>query len=120
MDTIFIRGFSVETVIGVHEWERQVQQELIFNVKIAIDIRQAASTDNVEDTIDYDALTETISRVMSEGQFRLLETAAERVAELLLNTLGISWIRVEIIKPRPLAGGYSVGVSIERGAAKTA
>ena len=47
MDKVFIRGLTVETIIGVFEWEKQVQQPLIFDLEMDWDITQAAATDDL-------------------------------------------------------------------------
>lgn len=115
MDIVFIRNFTVRTIIGAYDWERQVQQLLIFNVEMAADVKQAAATENLEETVNYSAVGKTIEEVVQKGEYKLVETAAERVAERLMKEYGIQWLRVEVSKPRPYSGGHSVGVCIERG-----
>src|SRR5207302_1143330 len=83
-DYVSIRDLSVPAVIGVHDWEREVEQTLIFSVDMAADVRAAAATDDLADALDYSAVARTITCVVREGKFRLIETAAERVAEHLL------------------------------------
>jgi dihydroneopterin aldolase len=112
-DTVSIRGLSVSTVIGAYEWERGTEQTLEFNVDMATDAARAAVTDQLADALDYAAVAETVVEVVRAGKFRLVETAAERVAERLLADFGISWLRVEVIKPR-LAEGFSAAITIER------
>jgi 7,8-dihydroneopterin aldolase/epimerase/oxygenase len=114
-DTVSIRGLSVSAVIGAYDWERQVEQTLVFNLDLAADVHKAAVSDDLADAINYAAVTETISAVVRDGKFQLIETAAERVAERLMAEYGISWLRLEVVKPRP-AQGFSAAVTIERSA----
>jgi 7,8-dihydroneopterin aldolase/epimerase/oxygenase len=114
MDTVSIRGLSVATVIGVHDWERDVEQTLTFSVDMAADVRGAAATDDLARALDYSAVAQTIAAVVRDGAFRLIETAAERVAERLLADHGLTWLRLEVLKPLPRLG-YSAAVTIERG-----
>jgi 7,8-dihydroneopterin aldolase/epimerase/oxygenase len=117
MDYVSIRGLRVPAVIGVRDWERGVTQTLVFSadmVPVAAGVRQAAATDDLADALDYSAVAQTISSVVRDGRFRLIETAAERVAERLLADHPVAWLRLEVLKPIA-AGGYSAAVTIERG-----
>jgi dihydroneopterin aldolase len=60
-------------------------------------------------------VAQAIATVVRDGKFQLIETAAERVAERLVSEFGLTWLRVEVVKPRP-AEGFSAAVTIERGA----
>jgi dihydroneopterin aldolase len=112
-DYVSIRELSVPAVIGVHDWEREVTQTLVFSVDMAADVRKAAASDDLADALDYSAVARTISAVVRDGRFRLIETAAERVAERLLADHAVSWVRVEVRKP--IRDGYTAAVTIERG-----
>jgi 7,8-dihydroneopterin aldolase/epimerase/oxygenase len=114
-DTVSIRGLSISAVIGAYDWERDIEQTLVFSLDLAADVRKAAATDDLADAINYAAVTETIAAVVREGKFRLIETAASRVAERLMAEYGVRWLRLEVIKPRP-AEGFSAAVTIERSA----
>jgi dihydroneopterin aldolase len=98
-DNVSIRDLSVATIIGVHPWEREIEQTLIFSVEMAADVRGAAGTDDLADAVDYSAVADTVAAVVREGRFRLIETAAERVADRLLADFGLSWLRLELRKP---------------------
>ena len=112
MDTVSVRDLSVPAVIGVHEWERSVEQTLVFNVDMAADVREAAARDDLADALDYSAVAITIAAVVREGKFGLIETAAERVAERLLADYRLTWLRLEVRKP--ITNGYTAAVTIER------
>jgi 7,8-dihydroneopterin aldolase/epimerase/oxygenase len=111
-DYVSIRDLSVPAVIGVHDWEREVEQTLLISVDMAADVRKAAASDNLADALDYSAVASTITAVVREGRFRLIETAAERVAERLLADFPVTWLRLELRKPIP--DGYTAAISIER------
>jgi 7,8-dihydroneopterin aldolase/epimerase/oxygenase len=117
-DTVSIRDLHVMAVIGVHDWEREIEQTLIVSVDMVpetADMRQAAASDDLADALDYSAVAETIAAVLREGEFRLIETAAERVAERLLADFGLSWLRLELRKPITSAPTpYTAAIVIER------
>jgi dihydroneopterin aldolase len=115
VDRVSVRDLRVSAVIGVRDWEREVTQTLTFNVDMSADVGKAAGTDDLPDALDYSAVATTISSVVREGRFRLIETAAERVAERLLADHPVAWLRLEVLKPIA-DGGYTAGVTIERGA----
>ena len=112
-DYVSVKDLSVPAVIGVHAWEREVEQTLVFSVDMSADARKAAATDELSDALDYSAVAATITAVVREGRFRLIETAAERVAERLLADFPIAWLRLEIRKPIANAS-YTATVTIER------
>jgi len=115
-DYVSIKDLSVATVIGVHPWEREIEQTLIFTVDMvpeAADVRQAAATDDLADALDYSAVATAIATVVRDGQFRLIETAAERVAEHLLAGFPLTSLRLELRKPIA-DGGYTATITIER------
>ena len=112
-DYVSIRDLRVPAVIGVHDWERETEQTLIISVDMAADVRKAAASDDLADALDYSAVAETITAVLREGQFRLIETAAERVAERLLADFPVTWLRLELRKPIASAA-YTAAVTIER------
>ena len=112
-DTVSIIDLSVDTVIGVLDWEREIEQTLVFNIDMASDVRKAAATDDIADALDYSAVAETVRAVVTEGKFQLIETAAERVAGRLIADYKLPWVRVEVAKPIT-EGGYTAVITIER------
>ena len=115
-DYVSIRDLSVPAVIGVHDWEREVEQTLLFSVDMVAGSRRrrpAAASDDLADALDYSAVASTIAAVVREGKFHLIETAAERVAERLLADFPVTWLRLELRKPIT-AGAYTAAITIER------
>jgi dihydroneopterin aldolase len=114
-DTVSVRSLNVAAVIGVHDWEREVEQTLLVSVDMEADVRKAAATDDLADALDYSAVAETIAAVLRDGKFRLIETAAERVAERLLADFRLPWLRLELRKPiTSTPTPYAAVITIER------
>ncbi|BBI52729.1 hypothetical protein HORIV_51500 [Vreelandella olivaria] len=99
MDRILIEALSVDTVIGVYDWERSIQQSLSLDLVLATDIRSAAATDDLRLTLDYAAICQRIQQFADAHQFALVETFAERLAECLRTEFPISWLRLTVRKP---------------------
>lgn len=114
-DSVLIEGLAVETVIGVHDWEREVSQRLLIDLEMAWDNRVPAASDDVADALDYAAVSERVTRALSGGGPQLLETAAEGISDLLQQEFGVRWLKLVIRKPGAVPAAVSVGVSIERG-----
>jgi dihydroneopterin aldolase len=112
---VSIKDLHVSTVIGVYDWEREVEQALTFSVDMAADVAKAASRDDLRDALDYSAVAHTVKCVVIEGKFQLIETAAERVAQQLITDFGLTWVRVRVVKPIA-SEGYTAAITIERGA----
>ena len=114
MDTVFISELQIAAVIGVHPWEREVRQTLSLDLEMAADISTPARTDDVHDALDYQAVAERVTTLVEGSSFQLLETLAERVAELVLKEFAVSWLRLRVSKPGALPNANAVGVVIER------
>jgi 7,8-dihydroneopterin aldolase/epimerase/oxygenase len=114
MDTVFIRGLRVETIIGVHAWERKLERPLVFDLELGADTREAAASDRVRDAIDYAAVAESVTRLAKSLQPALLETLAERIARQLFEDFPIQRLRLVIDKPGAVPDVKQVGIAIER------
>jgi 7,8-dihydroneopterin aldolase/epimerase/oxygenase len=115
MDIIFLRGLKIETIIGVFDWEREIKQTVILDLEMATDIRQAAATDELEDTLNYKAVAKRLIDFVSHSQFQLVETLAERITEIVLTEFSVPWVRLQLNKPGAVRGSQDVGILIERG-----
>ncbi len=115
MDTIFLHDLKVETVIGIWGWERKIRQTVVINLEMAADIRRAADTDSVEDTLNYKAVAKRVQQFVGDSEFQLVETLAERIADIVVNEFNVPWVRVQVSKPGAIRGSRDVGVRIERG-----
>lgn len=114
MDKIFLTGLSVECVVGIWEWERQVKQPIVLDIEMATDIRKAAASDHIDDTIDYKKVSKRLLSFVGESQFQLVETLTERVAEILVKEFHAPWVQVRLNKKGALRGAKDVGIVIER------
>ncbi|MGV3345402.1 bifunctional dihydroneopterin aldolase/7,8-dihydroneopterin epimerase [Enterobacteriaceae bacterium LUAb1] len=115
MDIVFIEQLTVFTTIGVYDWEQQLQQKLVFDVKMAWDNRKAAASDNVKDCLSYADVAEVIINHVANGKFALVERVAEELAALLLGHFPSSpWVQIKVSKPGAVAQAHQAGVMIER------
>jgi dihydroneopterin aldolase len=115
MDIIYLSNLEIDTVIGIYDWERRITQTVSFDLEMAADIRKAAASDAIEDTLDYKAVAKRLIQFVGESQFQLVETLAERVAEIILNEFNVPWVRVRLNKKGAVRHASGVGILIERG-----
>lgn len=115
MDIIFLTDLRIETVIGIWDWERKIRQTVSIDLEMAADIRKAARSDSVDDTLNYKLVAKRLQAFVGDSSFQLVETLAERVAAIVLEEFGVEWVRVRVNKPGAIRGARDVGVIIERG-----
>ena len=115
MDMVYLRDLKVDCVIGIYDWERRVRQTLYIDIDLATDIRKAAVSDDIKDTLDYKAVSKRIQQFVGESGFQLVETLAEKLADIILKEFPVSWVRVRINKKGAVRNAGAVGVVVERG-----
>lgn len=113
-DTIFLRDMRVETIVGIWDWERKIRQTVSIDLEMAADIRKAAATDNIADTLNYKSVAKRLQAYIGDSSFQLVETMAERVAGIVLDEFDIAWVSVTVNKPGAIRGARDVGIRIYR------
>ncbi|WP_101758221.1 dihydroneopterin aldolase [Oceanicoccus sp. KOV_DT_Chl] len=115
MDTVFIQELTIETVIGIYDWEREIKQTVCLDLEMAHDIRRAAETDDIVYTLNYKAVSDRLIEFISSSEFLLIETMAEQCADIILSEFNVPWLRLRLSKPGAVRKARAVGVIIERG-----
>lgn len=115
MDKIFLEELKVDTVIGIWDWERRIRQTVIIDLEMSADIASAAATDDVADTLNYKSVAKRIQSFVSDSEFQLVETLAERIAAIIRDEFDVAWVKVRVSKPGAIRGSRNVGIEIERG-----
>ncbi|HEY6527887.1 MAG TPA: dihydroneopterin aldolase [Cellvibrionaceae bacterium] len=114
MDWIFIRDLPVDTVIGVFEWERAIQQRLFLDVDLAWDISAAAQSDDLTYALNYAAVAERLKFWAENYSCQLIERLADYLARQLLAEFNTPRVRLTVYKPGAVPAARTLGVSIER------
>ncbi len=115
-DIIYLRELKIETMIGVFAWEQRIKQPVVLDIEWAFDIRKAARSEKVGDSIDYVDVAGKVRAFVAGKTFVLLETLVEDVADLLLREYKVSWVRVRGCKVAAVPNVKEVGIVIERSA----
>ena len=115
MDIVYIRELEVRTIIGIFDWEREQRQVVSLDLEMGSDIAAAAATDTIENALDYKSVAKRLIDFIEKSEFFLVETLAERVADIVVNEFNVPWVKLRIGKPGAVTGSKDVGVIIERG-----
>jgi dihydroneopterin aldolase len=117
-DRIFVSGLVIHAHHGVMEHESKVGQRFVLDLELSIDLKDAARSDKLVDTVSYSAIVEAASRAFTAQSYRLVETAAGAVADALLTGFArVACVHVTVRKPHaPIAAIFAdVGVTLVRG-----
>jgi dihydroneopterin aldolase len=114
MDTIFIHGLKAEAIIGIFDWERQVKQTVLLDIEMSADIRRAALTDSIDDTLNYKRVAKRVLAFLEASEFHLVETLSEHVAMLVLAEFDVASVRIALAKPGAVRSSKDVGIIISR------
>ena len=115
MDIVFIEELRIDTIVGIYAWERAMKQTVQLDLQMASDNQRAASSDAIEDALNYKAVAKRLIEFVEQSEFQLIETLAERCAEIVQQEFAVSWLQLRASKPAAVRGSKSVGVLIERG-----
>lgn len=112
MDTLHISALSIMTHIGIHEWEQRILQQLLLDIRISVDV--ATCNDELANTIDYDQLCQRVTTFIETNHFSLIETVAEKVAQLIKTEFQVNDLSVSVSKPHAIKNAGNVCITINR------
>ena len=113
-DTIFLHDLRVETIVGIWDWERKIRQTVRIDLELGADIARAAASDDIDSTLNYKNVAKRVQEFVGASDFQLVETLAEKTAEVVLSEFDVPWIRLRVSKPGAIRGADDVGVLIHR------
>lgn len=115
-DRICLAGLRVFARHGVLEHERREGQEFLIDAVVWLDTTSAGATDEVSRSVDYGALADRLVRVAADPPVRLIETLAQRLAEVCLSEPGVEEAEITVHKPHaPIPHPFrDVSVTIRR------
>lgn len=114
-DQIHIKDLLLRGIIGINDWEREKEQDILINITLIGDLKPAGKSDDIEDTMNYRTITKQVIAHIDESKRFTVEALANDIAEICLRTQGVERARVRVEKPGALRFARSVGIEIERG-----
>ncbi len=100
-DRITISRLKVPTHVGVTDEERSQLQTVIISIELVLDLKPAAESDNLKDTVDYDHLTSEVAELVRSSETKLLENLAENIASHVCTLTRVERVTVEVTKEHP-------------------
>lgn len=114
MDKIIIRDLIARGIIGINDWEREKPQEILINIELEVDLRQAGKSDDIQDSVSYRTIAKR-AQAHAETAGRLtVEALAHDLARICLEEPGVQRALVRVEKPGAVRFTRSVGVEIVR------
>jgi FolB domain-containing protein len=114
-DQILIKDLLLRGIIGINDWEREKEQDILINITLFGDLKPAGDSDRIDDTINYRTITKQIITHVEQSKPFTVEALAQHIAGICLTSAGVVKARVRVEKPGALRFARSVGVEIERG-----
>ncbi len=114
MDNLKLNGIVVDCILGDLPEERVTEQQVMVDVDLELDLQDAALSDSLEDTVDYALLVGNIREALEEARCRLLERAADVVADTCLLDPRVEHVTVSVKKFGTVNGLGSAEVKITR------
>lgn len=115
---VFVRDLELNANIGVYRREKGTLQPVRINIDLTVEETEGEVDDKLENVVDYGAVVEGIKAILAGGHLNLVETLAEKIAAHCLEDVRVKVARVRIEKLKVLPEAQSVGVEIEREAAR--
>jgi dihydroneopterin aldolase len=115
-DELAITGLECFAHHGVFGFERREGQVFVIDLVLGVDTRPAAASDDLHDTVDYGSLVSTVKAAVERDPVDLIETLAQRIADVCLLATRVEWARVTVHKPNaPIDATFSdVALTITR------
>jgi dihydroneopterin aldolase len=111
MYKVIIEDLYVDTIIGLCDWERDVEQRISFDIEIQVDIRNAAEMDDINKTVDYVAISDQVKKFTRSNKFFLIETLVVRLMRHLIDTyVLIDSLTITVRKPLAIKNASSATV----------
>ena len=115
-DRLAVRGIAVHGHHGVFEVERREGQEFRIDLVLGMDTRGAARSDDLQDTVDYGTLVDQVRSAVASDPVDLIETLAQRIADICLRNDQVDTVEVTVHKPHaPIQATFDdVALTINR------
>ena len=112
---VFLRNYEVWINIGVHEFEKRVEQRVLINVDLYVPLALSTpSADALEEVVDYDFIRRTVAMRVGRGHIHLQETLCDDILTQVLAHPKVQAARVSSAKPDVYADCEAVGVEVFR------
>ena len=114
MDRIHIDNLRLRCIIGINGWEREKKQDVIINIVMHADMREAGASDNIGDAVNYRTVSKHVIEHVEQSSHKLVEALAQHIAKICFQNELVQQVEVSIRKPGALRFADAVGVTVSR------
>lgn len=113
-DKILIKNLLLRGIIGLNDWERENEQDILINLTVFTDLSRAGESDEMSDSLNYRTLTKAVIDYVESSRHYLVEALAAAIARIAVVDHDAQRVVVRVEKPGALRFAASVGVEIDR------
>lgn len=114
MALLIIEGLELQTIIGVHAWERKITQKLYLDVSVDYDIVKSAQTDDLVHAVDYSTICQHLQDFAAQQTCHLIERLVTLLADTLTETFGFNHFELILHKPQAVASAKDIAIRLQR------
>lgn len=111
---VFVRDLEIVASVGVFEVEHRYEQRIVINLDLTVKDDYDGVSERLGDVLDYSHVVSEVEKTAQSRHFKLIETLAERIADVCLADPRVISARISVAKPDILPSCRSVGIEIER------
>lgn len=113
MDILRLKGLEFYGRHGTELWEKQNGCRFLVDLELGADFGRSATTDRLEDTLDYRVIYSRARDVVENESHNLIERIAGRLMDEMFRTFGVGRVTVRVAKTEARIGGLNQAVEIE-------
>ena len=115
MDKVLILGLKADSVIGVHDWEREIRQQLVLDLVLFTPMDAASASDALADALDYAQISKRVITEVEKASYQLLEALGAHLLGMIMDEFDVQGVRLKILKPGAVPEADTDGVEMTRG-----
>ncbi len=112
--SVFLRRLALDASIGAYPHELETRQPILIDIDLEVVSPGAPVDDDLGEVVCYDRISKGVAAILDEGHIKLVETLAERIADVALSHPKALAVRVRIEKPEAVSAAEGAGVEIRR------
>ena len=110
--SVFIKDFTIQETIGIHEHEKIKKQKIKFNIVIDVNQNTLPDEKDIKSIVDYEEITNKLKNLAKNKKYNFLESLAEDSFKEIFEDKRINAVTIKIEKPDAIKNAESVGVKV--------
>lgn len=110
---IKVKNLRLKTILGIHEWEKHIDREIIINAEIETNHRDCLTSDDISDAINYEEIVSKIKNLLHSKRFKLIEKMTAELMDKIMEDKRITRCKLEVDKVGVIPGIDSFSITLE-------